>query len=164
MKKLTICVTLLAFCLTGATAIQADPGGKDKTEPTRIEAPANPAAMTKEDWKAYSTKLEEALASHHDGLKFSALRMIIQYGEYMEMSPLAVFDVMRIYRNHDNEQARRMAVVTLGHMKNDWAIAFLQRSLKFEKTDCIKHTMQATIVDYHVRQARQRLGPGRVAA
>ncbi len=164
MKMLTLCVTLLAFCLTGATALHAYPGGKDKTEPTRIEAPANPAAMTQEDWAAYSHKLEDALASHHDGLKLSALRMIIQYGDYMEMSDLAVFDVVRIYRNHDNERARRMAVATLGHMKNNWAIAFLERSLRFEKTECIKHTMQATIADYRARQAARELGPAKVNA
>ena len=164
MKTLTLSVALLVFCLTGATAIQADPDGRDKADSTRIEAPANPAAMTKEDWKAYSNKLEEALASHHEGLKFSALRLIIQYGESMKFSDFAVFDVMRIYRDHDNERARRMAVVTLGHMKNDWAIDFLQRSFKFEKIDCIKHTMQAVIVDYRVRQARERLGPARVTS
>ena len=163
MKTLIIGVTLLAFCLTGATATQADPGGKDKADSTRIEAPANPATMTKEDWKAYSHKLEEALASHHDGLTFSALRMIIQYGDNLDLSSLAVFDVMRIYRDHDNERARRMAVVTLGHMKNDWAMAFLQRSLKFEKSDGVKHTMQAAIVDYYVRKAQERLGPARTA-
>ena len=161
MKTLIMGVALLAFCLTGATAIQADPGSEDKTEP-KLEAPANPATMTKEDWKAYSNKIEEALASHHDGLKFSALRMIIMYGENLELSPLATFDVMRIYRDHENERARRMAVVTLGHMDDNWAIAFLERSLKFEKTDCIKHTMQATIVDYRVRQAQKKLGPARL--
>ena len=55
-----------------------------------------------------------------------------------------------------------MAVVTLGHMKNNWAIAFLERSLKFEKTNCIKHTMQATIADYRTRQAQAKLGPAKV--
>ena len=162
MKKLTVGVALLAFCLTGAAAIQAAPSSKDKADSTRIEAPANPATMTREDWKAYSTKLEKALASDHEGLKFSALRLIIQYGESMKFSDFAVFDVMRIYRDHDHERARRMAVVTLGHMKNDWAIDFLQRSLKFEKAETIKHTMQAVIVGYHARQAQERLGPARV--
>ena len=164
MKMHIVGVTLLAFCLTGATALHADPGGKDKTEPTRIEAPANPAAMTQEDWAAYAHKLEDALASDHDGLKLSALRMIIQYGTYMEMSDLAVFDVVRIYRNHDNERARRMAAATLGHMKNNWAIAFLERSLQFEKTDCIKHTMQATIAAYRAEQDKTKLGPAKVTS
>ena len=65
----------------------------------------------------------------------------------------AVFDVMKIYRTHQNESMRRMALVALGHMDSSWAIGFLTRAQKFEKSPVLLHTLQAVVNDYHERHS-----------
>ena len=77
--------------------------------------------------------------------------MIIFYGDQLDVKA-SVFDVVRIYRNHEDDRMRRMAVVALGTMQSGWAIDFLTRSLGFEKTPAVRQTMQAVIAAYHASQ------------
>ncbi len=77
--------------------------------------------------------------------------MIIFYGDQLDVKA-SVFDVVRIYRNHEDDRMRRMAVVALGKMQSQWAIGFLTRSLGFEKTPAVRKTMQAVIAAYHASQ------------
>ncbi len=76
--------------------------------------------------------------------------MVIRFGEKVDVSD-AVFDVVNIYRTHEDENMRRMALVTLGKMDSDWAIGFLQRAEQFETSDVLKQTMRAVIKDYHAQ-------------
>lgn len=109
---------------------------------------ANPsirAKLTPEQWQKYAGQLSGALASGHDGLQQGALRMIIQYGNYMQFKRAAVFDAVRIYRNHRNDNMRRMAVVAVGEMHDPWAFDFLKRSVPFEKTSRVHHTILSVL-------------------
>ena len=76
--------------------------------------------------------------------------MIIRYGPYLDVSD-AVHDVVALYRNHPDDRLRRMAVVALGAMKSDWAIAFLERSVHFEKDAAVQHTIRAVVTAYQAR-------------
>lgn len=102
-------------------------------------------ALSSVDWREFGARIEVALASTHRGLKNSALRLIIAYGENFDLSESAVFDVMRLYRDGDSERVRRMAVVALAQIDSEWAIKFLERSVRFEKSDQVRHTILAIL-------------------
>lgn len=140
-------LSILALLFLFASSVAAGtPGLTDPTDdPDKIEAPANPATMTAEDWGVYCDRLEEALASTNDGLRQGALRMVIQYGHHMKFGRLAVFDAVRLYRDHDDVRIRRMATVALLQMNDSWAFDFLQRSVAFEKDKTVKRTILAVL-------------------
>ncbi len=89
------------------------------------------------DWDAFSENLVKAIQSDNEGLQRSAMGMIIRYAEYLNVKD-ARFDVVRIFRSHKNSKVRQLAMVTLYHMKDDWAMYFLKRNIKFEKDECIR--------------------------
>jgi hypothetical protein len=145
MKRLLSIFTLLVVCASSVAAGTTGLTGPPGDEPDRIEAPANPAAMTAADWQVYCDRLEAALASKNEGLRQGALRMVIQYGHYMDFGRLAVFDAVRLYRDHADDRIRRMAVVALLQMNDSWAFDFLERSVPFEKDQTIKRTILAVL-------------------
>ena len=71
--------------------------------------------------------------------------MVIQYGHHMDFGRLAVFDAVRLYRDHKNERFRRMAAVALLQMNDSWAFDFLERSVPFEKNATVKRTVLAVL-------------------
>lgn len=160
-------LALLLLLLTGSTlttasAQPADPTlhGDTFTLDTIERTLANPAtraALTARQWQAYSRQLTGALASGHDGLQQGALRMIIQYGDDLAFERPAVFDVVRIYRDHANDNLRRMAVVALGQMHDAWALDFLKRSVRFERTPSVRYTI-LSVLDEH---GTLKLGPAK---
>lgn len=122
------------------------------TEVREVEyLPLSPPALTTVEWLEYGERLETVLSSGHRGLKHAALRLIIAYGEHFDLSETAVFDVMRIYRDGDTDRVRRMAVVALAQMDSDWAIKFLERSVRFEKSDQVKHTIRSILYEHDRR-------------
>ena len=106
-----------------------------------------PPALSAVQWTEYGDRLETALSSGHRGFQHAALRLIIAYGEYLHLSKDAVFDVMRIYRDGDTDRLRRMAVVTLSQLHSDWAMKFLERSVHFEKSDQVRHTIRSILYE-----------------
>ncbi|GMQ81879.1 MAG: hypothetical protein BMS9Abin05_1316 [Rhodothermia bacterium] len=102
-------------------------------------------ALTSLEWSEYGTRLEVALASGHRGLQNSALRLIIAYGENFDLDESAVFNVMRLYRDGDSTRIRRMAVVALAQIDSEWVMKFLERSVRFEKSDQVRHTILAVL-------------------
>ncbi len=139
-------VLILGLMVPGAARSSAfvTPGDDDPQEAlAALEAQAN-EAVAKAAWKVFSENLVVALQSDHDGLREAAMRYVIQYGDRVDVRA-AVFDVVRLYRDHDNDGLRRMAIVTLGHMDSDWAIGFLRLSEDFEQDGALKHTIRAVI-------------------
>lgn len=93
--------------------------------------------QTGEDkWEAFSKNLIRALESTNEGLQISAMRMIIRYSDNLDVKD-AAFDLVRIFRNHHDQRVRRLAMVTLYHIQNDWAMYFLKRNRQFEKDKTI---------------------------
>lgn len=141
MKRFLSLVT--CFALAGTLLVNAH-----STEKELVAPKANATAA---QWTVFSNNLVDALTSEHDGLQEAAMRMVIQYGDQVRVDD-AVFDVMRIYRDHNDENMRRMAVVALGEMNSKWAINFLKRAERFEKSETIKKTIHA-VVDAHTGAA-----------
>ncbi len=101
-------------------------------------------AESSAQWRRFSVNLIQALQSSHKGVQATAMRYVILYADHVEVSEAAI-DVMRIYRNDDDLNRRRMAVVTLGSMKNQWAFRFLERSVQFEKSEIVAQTIMAVL-------------------
>jgi len=101
--------------------------------------------MSDSDWQSYGRQLENALASDHQGLQNSALRLVIAYSDNLDLSSEAVVDVMYLYREGETDQIRRMAVVALGQMDSDLAIDYLARSYQFERSESVKKTIRAVV-------------------
>src|SRR5690606_2832133 len=112
MTRCTVLLLALAFAVPSATA-----SPWPTPEPT----------WTETDWKAFSVNLVRALATDNDGLRASALQLIVRYGDRLDVRD-ATFDVVRIYRSHPNERMRRLAAVSCTHLKSEWAVSFLRMS------------------------------------
>lgn len=111
-----------------------------------LTTPSMRTVLSQAQWTNYSKQLTHALASDHAGMQQGAMRMFIQYGPYLGMKRPAVFNLVRIYRNHPNDRMRRMAVVALGATNHTWAIDFLKRSAPYEQTPSVQHTILAVLL------------------
>jgi hypothetical protein len=89
------------------------------------------------DWSSFSASLVRTLTSPNEGLQLSAMTQIIKYADHLDVDN-AVFNVMRIYREHENEKTRQLALTTLYKMKNKWAINYLRRAVLFEESPVLK--------------------------
>ena len=156
--RLSSLVLLIGIACCFPFAVQAQSSSitqistvSERGVPPAAALAATPVERLAAHWTLFSGGLVDALASGHDGAQQGALRMIIFYGDQLDVKA-SVFDVVRIYRNHEDDRMRRMAVVALGKMQSRWAIDFLTRSLGFEKTPAVRKTMQAVIAAYHASQ------------
>jgi len=77
------------------------------------------------DWECVSENLVDALQSNNPGLQQSAMRLIIQYADQVDVDE-AVFSLMRLYRHSDDSKVRQMALVTLHKIEDDYAMDFVQ--------------------------------------
>ncbi|MDX1739721.1 MAG: hypothetical protein R3178_00445 [Rhodothermales bacterium] len=136
LLKGLLVASLLATSLS-TTAVADD---KDKL----LEMPAPAATMTAEQWVFFSDNLVKALASHHDGLQNGAMRLALQYPDQVDISA-GMLDLMRIYRNHPDDNVRRLAAVTLGSTGSRLARNYLRLHVEFEKSECVKRTMLAVL-------------------
>lgn len=101
--------------------------------------------MSALDWQTYGNRLHDALSVDHAGLRHSALRLIIAYSDNLDLGNETVVELMKIYRDDDSEQARRMAVVALAELDSELAVDYLERSHTFEKSDTVKRTIAAVV-------------------
>ena len=154
LTRYTASFLAMLFTLALGTSANAQPSAPDEgfdayfAEMERtLSNPDTRLRMTKAGWDAYSENLEQALASGHEGVQQGALRMIIFYGDNLSISRAGVHDVVRIYRNHDDDRLRRMAVVALGQTRDAWGLDFLKRSAHFEKSSSIRHTINAVLAE-----------------
>ena len=95
-------------------------------------------------WQKASQNMVFALKHGPDGLKQSVLQNIIRYGENLQVEE-AVYDVMSIYRSHPDERVRQLALVALYKMNNNWALSFLERAIKFEKSPKLRKSICAIL-------------------
>jgi hypothetical protein len=100
------------------------------------------------NWDVFSENLVNALQSDNPGLQQSAMRLIIQYAEHVEVDD-AVFSMMRLYRHSDNSKVRQLALVTLHKIGNQYAMDFVKRNLKFETDEKIIKLSNAILSNYN---------------
>lgn len=114
------------------------------------------------NWEAFSKNLVKAVHSDNEGLRRSAMCMIIRYADYLTVKD-ARFEIVRIFRSHKNSKVRQLAMVTLYHMKDDWAMYFLKRNIKFEKDETILKQNCCIVNTYYAekeaaKQAKEKEG------
>ncbi len=107
-------------------------------------------AMTPERWAQFSEQVVKALASDHEGLQEGALRMIIQYGDNLNVKA-ARNDMKRIYRSSKNQPLRRMAVVAIGSLSDTWAVDYLRISATEETSPVLLKTIAAVRAEQTTR-------------
>ena len=55
---------------------------------------------------------------------------------------------MSEFRNNDDQAIRKLSLITLYKMKNDWAIDFLRMHHKFEENKEIRSTIESMVFAY----------------
>ncbi len=162
LLTLALLVTLTIGASTPATAQPSfsdeDLGQLIEATGQRLNQPEVRAHVTRAQWDTFGDNLEKALACGHEGVQQSALRMIIFYGDNLSISRTGVHETVRIYRDHDDDRVRRMAVVALGKIKDPWGLDMLKRSARFEKSPGVRHTIQAVLAE----SSTIDLGPAKV--
>ena len=111
-----------------------------------LDLPKAPHEMTLVDWHSFSATLVDALKSDNDALVQSAMRLTIQYDTKVDVRR-AIPALMSVYRDHNNEAMRRLAVVTLGHTGSRFATEYLRLNLEFEKSPAVKNTIRGILVE-----------------
>ncbi|NNE71799.1 MAG: hypothetical protein HKN29_15750 [Rhodothermales bacterium] len=133
----------LAIFLT-ANAAAAD-GSLEHIHSVLKDARTQGTAISASASARISESLAEALASDHRGLETGALRLVIAYGDVVSLNRTAVIEMVRLYRDDEDENVRQMAVVALGAAGDEWGLDFLERSEAFEDVRRIRHTIRAVL-------------------
>ena len=124
----------------------------------QLNQPEVRARVSRAEWDTFSDNLEQALACGHEGVQQGALRMIIFYGNNLAISRAGVHEAVRIYRDHEDDRLRRMAVIALGKIQDSWGLDMLKRSARFEKSPSVRQTILAVLAGSGVGD----LGPAKV--
>lgn len=103
------------------------------------------------DWGHVSKNLVKALASDNDGLRQSAMILIVRHADKLRVND-AVYDVMHTYRHHKDEKVRKLALATLHQMQSKWAMGFLRMDLKFQENERLRRMVIAILRDYEARR------------
>ena len=156
MKKIAMVFALLALVGTFSINAFAHPddikNAKTQAEVLSVLTASEASAIDAATWKVFSKNLVHALRMDKDGVKTAAMQYIIRYNTLLDVNEAAL-DVARLYRNHEDDNVRRMAVVALGKMQSGWAIGYLRLSMQYEKSETVRQTMQAVIVAHGAAQA-----------
>ena len=105
------------------------------------------AGNSEDNWQTFSDNLTKSLKSENPGVKYSTMQLIIEYSDNINVES-GVYDVMREFRNNDDPNVRKLALITLYKMKSDWAIDFLKMHHEFEDNDEIKTTIASIVSAY----------------
>ena len=89
------------------------------------------------DWNAFSKNLVKSLKSENEGIRLSAMQQVITYADKVNVDD-AVFDIVKVYRSHEDVKVRQLALTALHKTNNAWAMDFLKRNLEFEKSPVLK--------------------------
>jgi hypothetical protein len=103
------------------------------------------------NWEAFSMNLVKAIKTPNKGLQQDALEKIIFDGDNLDVQD-AVFDIVRIFRLEKNPQVRRLAMVALYKIGDDWAMYFLKRSKKFEKDETILNHSSRIVQQFYAEK------------
>ncbi|MDZ4698948.1 MAG: HEAT repeat domain-containing protein [Rhodothermales bacterium] len=150
--RLALAAVMIMTPLAAAHAQRSAPTVITTLDPATIReaAPAHQDLITLsiQDWRAYGERLAAALTSSTEGMTQSALQRLIQYGDFMPATRQTVMEVVTIYRNNEDDRVRRMAVVALGKLGDDWSMAYLKRAVHFEKNPEVRHTITYVLKDH----------------
>jgi len=98
------------------------------------------------DWDAFSKNLKQALLSENDGLKQSAMRHIIRYGDKVNVGD-GMLEILHTYRSDKNLQARRLAMAALPKTGSRLAMGFLKNAVEFEQSPVLKRQIEFILAE-----------------
>ena len=96
------------------------------------------------DWAKFSDGLIRALKSDNHGLKMSAMQLIIKHAENLTVNA-AVYDIYEIYRYHDNDKVRQLALIALYKMDHTWALQKLVEDVYTESNPIIQYQIKTIL-------------------
>ena len=99
------------------------------------------AQYEKVNWKLVNKQLVHSLKSQNETIQQCAMQCVIAWSEWVNVDD-AVFDVMRIFRYHEDQKVRQMALMTLYKMNNDYARDRMKMFIKFEDNPKIKRSLE----------------------
>jgi len=105
-------------------------------------------AQKRVNWDAVSDNLKANMKIDNEGVNVSTMQLMIQYAESLSVSN-SVYDVMRIFRDNENQGIRQMALIALYKMKDPWAMNFLKRHIYFEENPFIRKLCISCVADYY---------------
>ena len=154
---------LAAAVLLLAAPLQARPDapGEDAVHPEaeRLEAalaqPDLVQTYSAADWAVLSERLVHHLAGEHDRLREGSLRLLVRYGAHLDVGA-AVSDMLAIYRTHPDDDMRRLSLVALGQVRSEWAIDHLERLIRFEPVERVRHTGEQVVRAHREAQQARR--------
>lgn len=117
-----------------------------------LAATAVQAQNNRTDWALFSKALKIAVAHENNGVKLGALQQIAIYGSHLDVDGV-VFDIVRVYRNSKDENERILALSALAKMNNAWAIDFLSRSVRFERSERVRSITIDVVNQYRLGRA-----------
>lgn len=113
------------------------------------------AVEGKTDWNAFSKNLSNCLCTCNLGVKLAALQHIITYSDSLDMNE-AVFDIVCLYRNHENEKVKQLALTALYKIEDEWAMDFLSRHYKYEESEILKSQIRHMIYEYRAKNDQRK--------
>lgn len=104
---------------------------------------------------SYSKNLVNALKSSNDGLRQSALQMIIHNADKVNVDE-AVQEIVNLYRYHKDLKVRQLALVALGSLNNENAIEALRQSVKTEDSPALRNQIYHILKEYDDNLAKAK--------
>lgn len=92
------------------------------------------------NWNHFSVNLEKALKTPNLGLQQSAMRLVIKYGNKLDVKN-ALSDVVALYMNHQDEQVRDLALLTIYRMDSQKAMELLDERHDIDYNSVLKEKL-----------------------
>lgn len=144
--NLFLSACLLAVLCVAAGPATAQPFIEDETAAFTLDAD-EVEQFSAAQWREFGDRIEEALGHTNSGVRNAAMRALIQYGSQFTVNRPTVWSLTRAYRDGEDPNRRRMAVIALASTNDDWALDFLYRSLAHEQDPALRHTVAAVLFD-----------------
>ena len=101
-------------------------------------------------------QLVHSLQSQNETVQKCAMQCVIAWSEWVNVDD-AVFDVMRIFRYHEDQKVRQLALMTLYKMNNDYARDRMKMFIKFEDNPKIKRSLEYIVYYNTLEESNLRL-------
>ena len=97
------------------------------------------------NWDGFSKGLVQALQSENDGVKLSAMQLVIKHGKKVDVET-ARYDVMDTFLYSKDRRVRQLALVALSKIDNVFDMGLLERQIGFEEDPVIKNQIAAVLI------------------
>jgi hypothetical protein len=118
------------------------------------------AGETKDiNWDKFSKSLVKSLKSDNEGVRLSAMQLVIKYGDKVNVAD-ARYEVMDTFMNSKNQKVRQLALVTLYKINNVFDMGLLELQMPFEEDTVILNQIAAVLIANNKIPAPEGYTPG----